>query len=66
MKSTTAATLVLALSSLVAGQAMAADQATDTKTSQQVAAAPTAKTVAETQGKTSTDAFIELDKVKKW
>jgi hypothetical protein len=66
MKSTTAATLVLALSSLVAGQAMAADQAADTKTSGQVASAPAAKTVSETRDKTATDTFAELDKVKKW
>jgi hypothetical protein len=66
MTKTSIAAIAIALTSVLAGQAMAADQAADAKTSQQVAAAPAAKTVTETQGKTSADAFAELDKVKKW
>lgn len=69
MNKTSIAAITIALTSLLAGQAMAADQATDAKTGQQVAAAApkaTAKPVAETQGKTSADAFAELDKIKKW
>jgi hypothetical protein len=67
MTKTSIAAIAIALTSVLAGQAMAADQAADTKTSQQVAAATaTAKAVSETQTKASTDAFAELDKVKKW
>jgi hypothetical protein len=66
MTKTSIAAIAIALIFVLAGQAMAADQAADTKTNSQVAAAPAAKTVAETQGKTSTDAFADLDKIKKW
>lgn len=70
MNKTSFAAIAIALTSVLAGQAMAADQVTDAKTGQQVAAAAApkaaAKPVAETQGKTSADAFAELDKIKKW
>ncbi|HCX83502.1 MAG: hypothetical protein A3E00_04720 [Curvibacter sp. RIFCSPHIGHO2_12_FULL_63_18] len=70
MNKTSIAAIAIALTSAFAGQAMAADQATDAKANQQVAAAPAAKAsakpAAETQGKSSADAFAELDKVKKW
>ncbi len=66
MNKTSIAAIAIALTSVLAGQAMAAAQATDT-TSQQVAVATTAKPAAEPQGKaSSTDAFADLDKIKKW
>lgn len=66
MTKTSFAAIAFALTSVLAGQAMAADQAADAKTSPQVATAPAAKPVADTQGKSSADAFAELDKIKKW
>ncbi len=69
MNKTSIAAIAFALTSAFAGHAMAADQATDAKTGQQVvAAAPkaAAKPAVETQGKSAADAFAELDKIKKW
>ena len=70
MNKTSIAAIAIALTASFAGQAMAADQTTDAKSGQQVAAAAApkaaAKPAAETQGKSSADAFAELDKIKKW
>ena len=70
MNKTSIAAIAFAFTSAFAGHAMAADQATDAKTGQQVAAAAAPKAAAkpavETQGKSAADAFAELDKIKKW
>ena len=68
MNKTSFAAIAIALTTLVAGQAMAADQANDTKTNEQVAVATkaAAKPVTETKGKESADPFAEYDKIKKW
>lgn len=68
MNKTSFAAIAIALASLMAGQAMAADAAGDTKSGEQVATVTkaAAKPTAETKGKDSADAFAEYDKIKKW
>lgn len=70
MNKTSIAAIALVLTSAFAGHAMAADQAADAKTGQQVAAADAPKAAAkpavDTQSKSSADAFADLDKIKKW
>jgi len=57
---TTFAAITLVLGSLLAGQAFAADAATDTKVADRQAVA------AKAADRKSTDAYADLDKIKKW
>jgi len=60
MNKTTFAAITLVLGSLLAGQAFAADAATDTKAADRQAVA------AKAADRKSTDAYADLDKIKKW
>lgn len=66
MTKTSFAAIAFALTSVLAGQAMAADQAATT-TEQVAVAAKAADKAADTKAKASaSDAFAEYDKIKKW
>lgn len=63
MNKTTFAAITLVLGSLFAGQAFAADTATDAKAADKQAAAAKA---ADSKSTSAADAYAELDKIKKW
>jgi hypothetical protein len=60
MNKTTFAAITLVLGSLLAGQAFATDAATDAKAADKQAVA------AKAADRKSTDAYADLDKIKKW